>query len=258
MYQNTDQQDLPQGGNSAFLRRAYNQGMTDANEKLLLKQPQDLSTHFENIKLEMRAQGAADRVRIFAGENSTKFQHWLSDMNRLRTQLSADDTRSRVLALQTLTGHAADYCIRLIENEPEISWKDLRDKLSDRYNDLADIQYARQMLRRITQLSGESVQNYFEKMIKAAKSAYGNEDMNERLIQQELTEIFIDGLNDDYLVRRLIKLKPNTVEKALQLAADEQQTQKSFDLRRGTGATTEQEPMEVNICTAPFVESFQD
>ena len=117
---------------------------------------------------------------------------------------------------------------------------------------MADLQYARQKLRRMVQTRGESVQNYYERIMTVAASAFGLAERKDRHVQQQLIEYFVDGLRDDNMVRKLIRQKPETLERALEMATNEQQTNKSFDLRRGQ-AKDAPTPMEVGV-----VEHFKD
>ena len=204
-----------------------------------------IRTEFKNLCLEIRAQGVSQHIRQFNGENSEKFHQWIEDMERTIIQLRSNDARSCALALQTLTGPAAQYATRLVKADEGISWKDLKKKLSNRFSDLADLAYSRQKLRRITQARGESVQNFYERLMTAAKIAYEEEKLSNDYIQEQLVEYFVDGLQEDAIVKRLLRLRPEKLDDALKIATEEQQTQKAFDLRRGntdTGPT----PMEVN------------
>ena len=98
---------------------------------------------------------------------------------------------------------------------------------------MADLAFARQKLRRMMQAKGESVQNYHERLMINAAHAYGEEQLNESFVQLQLVEIFVDGLADDHMVRRLIRLRPSTLATALKQATSELQATKAFDLRRG-------------------------
>ena len=202
----------------------------------------------EDIMLELRMQGCSTHIRSFGGESSEKFQSWLQDIERNLALVGHDDARARALVLQTLTGPAADFATREIKQNPDITWAELKALLDARYNDMADLAYARQKLRRMAQSKRESVQNYYERLMIHAAHAFGDEQMKESFVQLQLVEIFVDGLSDDHMVRRLIRLKPNTLADALRLATSEQQAKKAFDLRRGLRPG--EEDMEVNAVTS--------
>ena len=228
------------------LQQAYNQGFTDAEGKMNNLQLDTIKNSFDALTLEIRAQGSSNSVRSYDGEGTQRFNEWTADMNRLRAQLSADDTRTRVLVLQTLSSGAAEFATRIIQENPNISWKELHKTLSDRFNEYSDQQYARQTLKRISQRKSESIQTYFERLLMAAKNAWLGEDLKDKYIQQQLAEIFTDGLKDDHVARKLIRTRPKTMDEALKTASEEVQNHKSFDLRRG-GSKQHIEPMDVDV-----------
>ena len=116
---------------------------------------------------------------------------------------------------------------------------------------MSDLTLARQKLRRLVQGKSESVQNFYERLLTIAKSAYDEANMKEDYLQQQLVEHFLDGLADDGMVRRLIRLKPTTLDKALEHATAEQQAQKAFNIRRGHATESEHTPMEVDVVSTP-------
>ena len=233
------------------VKQAYTNGYAKRQQEDFVKDEElknRVAKGMQDIMLELRMQGCSNHVRAFGGESSEKFQSWLQDVERNLALVGHDDARARALVLQTLTGPAADFATREIKQNPEISWTDLKNKLDARYNDMADLAFARQKLRRLTQARGESVQNYHERLMINAAHAFGEEQLNESFVQLQLVEIFIDGLTDDHMVRRLIRLRPSTLAVALKQATSEQQATKAFDLRRGLRPG--EEPMEVNAVTS--------
>ena len=229
-----------------LLQDAYNQGYRAHAALAENRHGVKVLEAMEKLQMELRAQGTTQHLRGFDGEGSEKFQTWLQDVERTLTQLGGDDARARALVLQTLTGPAADFATREIKKDDKITWKALKQKLIDRYSDLADMSYARQKLRRMVQAKSESVQNYYERILTTAKNAYGEDKLGDEHLQLQLVEHFIDGLTDDIMVKRLIRLKPKTLDLALEKATAEQQTQKVFNLRRGY-TNTDHTPMEVDL-----------
>ncbi len=199
-----------------------------------------LTNHLERLETELRAQSIIRRIRNFNGEGHQKFLDWIRDMERARLSLGANDARMLRLALDTLGGPAVEYCYRLIDNNVVDTWDELKNNLKERYSDLSDVQFAKQTLRRMTQRKDESVQNFSERLYTAAREAYPDHDLDDEIIQASLVEIFADGLYEPRMARKLYRDRPDTLTRALELAIVEQQTQRTYDLRRG------EEPMEVN------------
>lgn len=208
------------------------------------------SHHFRELQMEMRAQGVYSQIRTFSGEGNKQFSEWVRDLERARVTLNATNERMRILALQSLSGPAAEYCSRILRDQPEVTWEVLKESLKTRYSDMSDMLYARQTLRKLKQGKGESVQNFYDRLISLAEEAFDADDIGDDVIQQQIIEIFVDGLTSDPMARKLIRSKPNTLENALKLATEEQQATRSFALRRGTGRSVE--PMEVdNLDSSP-------
>ena len=204
----------------------------------------------EDIRMELKMQGCTSNIRPFGGESSEKFQMWLNDLERTLTQLGNNDESARALVLQTLKGPAADFVTREIRNKKDITWLELRKKLDERYNDMADMAYFKQKLKRMVQGKSESVQNFYERLMTTAKIAYGEKDMQDKYIQAELIETYVDGILDDSLAKRLIRMKFTSLDDALKAATQEQQAQKAFILRRGHAVNNDDDdgpsPMEVD------------
>ena len=256
----------------AKLQDAYNRGYAqrDADEKPMAqqklqdayldgynkrKQEDDSTQHvvqdeFAQLRLELRSQGAAQHIRTFSGENSDKYHDWLRDMEKTITLLGNDDARARILVLQSLSGPASDFVVREIAKNNDITWKKLKEKLDGRYNDMSDIAYAKQKLRKLVQGRSESVQNFCERLMTTAKSAYNEDKLRNEFVQQQLVEYFTDGLLEDNAVKRIVRKKPATLEEALGIATEEQQVQRSFELRRGQDPSAEHTPMEVDAISS--------
>ena len=216
-----------------------------------------LGKEFHKLCLELRAQGAAQHIRTFEGEDSEKYQSWLRDMEKTLTQLGHDDARARILTLQSLSGPASDFASREITKDPHIPWKKLKEKLDNRYNDMSDIAFAKQKLRRIVQKRSESVQNFYERLLTVARSAYTEDKLKNEFVQQQLVEYFTDGILCDNTMKRLVRKKPETLDKALEFATEEQQIQRAFGLRRGQDSTTEHTPMEVDVLVSGNTENTE-
>ena len=203
---------------------------------------QMLSNALQNVVQEIRIQSLTKHVRTFHGEGTTKFTNWLQDMDQVST--TCDSERMCVLATLTLGGTAGILVSRMIKEDATISWETLRKKLRERYGD-DDIRWALEKLRHMKQKKGEAVQNFAERLRAAGRDAFQNPVSEEA--QKEMVDIFQRGLQDDQLVRRLIRKRFNKFDEAVDYAADEQRTDRTFDLHRHKDET---EPMEINLVRA--------
>jgi hypothetical protein len=193
-----------------------------------------LTEHLTRLESELRATGAHSRIGTFSGEgNGAKFTQWTKDMERVRVALTADDARMRFITLQTLSGQAAEFAAGLIKADPNITWDRLYTQLRTRYSDLADVMFARQQLRRLKQKKEESVQNFFQRIVSLADESYPGQNLASTVLQEQLIEVFVDGLLDNLIAKRLIRARPGNMAAALHLATQEQQASRTYELRRG-------------------------
>ena len=207
----------------------------------------EMAQCFKGLQLELRCQNVINGVRRFAGGSSQSFVEWSQDMERVRHILQGDDERMRVLTLHTLTGSASKYGSRLVENNPGITWCDLKKALEDRYNDQADLQFARITLQQMKQKRGQSIQTFYEDLISTAKQAFRGDNLQDNWIQNTLVGIFMEGVQDEGLAKKLIRKRPDTLDRALEIAIEEAQTEKCYELRRGRVKSERIEtPMEID------------
>ena len=200
----------------------------------------------QSLLLEWRLQGLSAQVKPFSGESAKNLRSWLRDMARIGLTLHNDDEKLKVLAVQTLKGSASDFVSRILRANPGTSWDHLRTQIVNRFSDLSDSQYALVTLRRLRQNPSESVQSYSEKLLELAEEAFNTLDLSNQYIQRQLIDIFIQGVRDDRVARKVIARQPATLDQALRLATEEQLTSRTFGLHRQNPERVET-PMEVGI-----------
>ena len=205
--------------------------------------PMDIFTHnFKSLQYEMRTQGLASQVKPFSGDVSGRtFRAWVRDMQKVGITVDNDSERMKVLAIQTLKGPASEFVSRKLRLNPAMTWEELLTSLKECYADQSDAQLAMQKLKRVKQQSSETIQNFSERIVDLAEEAFVGLNLTDALIQQQLKDIFLDGIKDDGIARELIKDRPTTLERAVKIATAGQVTNRTFELRR-----REEIPMEVD------------
>ena len=195
----------------------------------------------QNICQELRIQGLTQHIRTFSGEGSAKFAQWLNDMDQI--SITCDSERMCVLATITLNGSAGAYASRMLKENPQITWSELRRKLKERYSEMTDPYLASEKCRRLKQNRGESVQNFAEKLRTMASEAFENLSAPEA--QRFLVEVFQKGVNDDSLARNLIRKRFTNLDDALAFAESEQQADRTFQVcRHHSPPQSDVEPMD--------------
>ena len=125
----------------------------------------------------------------------------------------------------------SDYLVRFLKTNATCPWKDVLRELRARFGDIADSQHGMQVLRSSKQKPGETVQVYAERMVGLAEQAWPDESLAAPLIQRQMIEIFIDGLQDNQIARKVLRESPATVADTVKLAVDEQNLVRKFNLR---------------------------
>ena len=210
----------------------------------------NVGKQLSSLCLELKASQVINGIPKFDGSGHTKFIEWLKAMEKCKLIIGADDERMRGLTMGTLTGAAADFAIRGIQQNPDVSWEDIRSNMKSRYSDLADAQFAKQSLKNLTQNADESVQNYSERLFSGAKEAFPGQDLSQGILQNQLVDIFTNGVRDMGTAKKLTRKKPATLEAAVEIAKEEQTAARSFRLLRQFEAR-EEEDMEIGALTKP-------
>jgi len=202
---------------------------------------QILGEHFDRLQNEIRAHSLCRDTKTFSGESTTRLKMWLKDMEKFQQIINGDGQRMRVFAIKTLTGVAGDYLRRLLQQHPQAQWDQIKDAIVARFSDLADQNYALKRLRQIRQNTGESVQVYGERVLSLAEDAYPGQPVNQPALQREMIDIFVSGLADDGIVKKLLRNRPVDVYAAIESAMVEQGVNRVFKAQR-----RKEEPMEVD------------
>lgn len=80
--------------------------------------------------------------------------------------------------------------------------------VKNRFAEIADPKHALAVMRRTSQYSNKSVQLFAERLLQIVEDAYSKKRLKDPLIQQQLVDIFCDGLTFDYLRRKILRENP--------------------------------------------------
>ena len=202
-----------------------------------------LTGSFDKVTQEIRASSMGRSIRTFSGQGIQKLHDFLKDVERITLAVNASDEQVRALTLQSVTGVASTFLLKYLTDHKDANWDSIKKAIKERFSDLADEQVAAQKLRTLHQNKEESVQTFAERVEDVASDAYPTAVTTDKFFQQTLVQIFKDGLREDGIVRKLIKERPETLEKAVSSATVAQQNTRAFALRRGR----QEEDMEVDM-----------
>jgi len=203
-----------------------------------------LAAGFTIVQRELRVQGLTAKVALFSGESSKRYLEWVREVDKVRLAADLDLDTIKAVALQTTKGVASDYLTRLLQAQGDITWNEMKEALSQRFSDVTDTYVAMRKLRTLKQHKGDSPSTFAEYIKNMAEQAYPLQDMNDPIMQRQLVDIFVDGLQSDAVVRRLLRERPDTLDAALNSASREAANLRLYDMRRKGD-----EPMEVDVLT---------
>lgn len=95
-------------------------------------------------------------------------------------------------------------------------------------------------LKRVKQSQNESVVLYGERVRGLGEEAFPGEDNEAELIQRQLIDFFIDGINKGHIAKKVIRDDPKTLKEAIDSAVKEQSMQQKIAAR-----VSRHEPMEI-------------
>ena len=184
-----------------------------------------------------------------------KFKQWIKEIEKYALLSGKQNHEIPNLAYMTCKGSVGDFIKRYFD-ETEISegipsWNDLKKLLRDRFADVIDSQHAIAIMRRTRQFDNECVQIYAERLLQIAEDAFDPDRMTDQLVQQQLVDIFCDGLSYDYLRLKILRENPKTLEAAIELAMIEQNLRKRLHLRNKNTIRSDEPMHEARLDTTP-------
>ncbi len=200
------------------------------------------------VMMEIRALGLVSKIKTFAGlpekNVSEKFRAWLKDMNRVCRALNASPDRVRATALSSLSGAAAEHLSRFLTSNPQAGWPQIRATLAAKYLEESDMQMAQRNLHALKQQQNELVEDFCDKIEQYAEDAYPGHNLNDPIVQVTMVQVFIDGVRDDAMMKKLLRDRPATLDAARRIAVQEQRATRAFNITR-----RREEPMDVDVTT---------
>ena len=202
--------------------------------------PEILAANFRSLQLELRAGHLGSKITDFSGDSSRRFNAWLRDIETMGLAVEATDSTMRSLAVQSVKGQAAEFIGRLFSESPNISWEELKARMTAQFSDEGDREIALQRLRKLKQNKGEAIQSFGERIRRTAIDAYPGQNLQNPIISEVLVNTLIEGVCNDRIAHKLIRSHPESFDSAMGIAIREQQTYRLFELRR------KEEDMEVD------------
>lgn len=143
----------------------------------------------------------------------------------------------KTFALQTAQAPVSEFLVRFYQGQPTCTWDMTVTELRNRFGEIIDSQHALQVLRATKQTAKETAQVYAERLLVVAEQAWPGSDLKDSLIERQMIDVFIDGLTDNQVARKVIRGSSVTFNAAVQAAVLEQNMTRRFELRKRGGQT---------------------
>ena len=120
------------------------------------------------------------------------------------------------------------------------TWAQMKEDFKAFYANLWDPELLEEKLSSFSQNAGsENVQGFYDRIKRTATDVYGPE-LNNPLVQKQLVKIYKNGLSDKRIRNKLYRAQPQTIERALEIAMEENKILRHID------QNDQPEPMEID------------
>ena len=152
-----------------------------------------------------------------------------------RRKINARRRSSQLVVL--LDSTYIDY----LTNNPRLTWDDLKVSLEEYYGVVSNPNARLAELAKIRQGGMEGIQEYIQRVVRLAKSAYAGIDRRNKVVSKQVLGFFIEGLREREIKKSVMKDEPQTLEAAYQKALSEWK----WKIRLDEVSEYEDKPMEV-------------
>lgn len=149
-------------------------------------------------------------INPFDGENVKDYKKWVKAIEKWKLLHDANDAATKRVAFLTSQGPVSDYIQRFLTRNPDSSWETMKAELKVRFADVVDGAQAFSLLKKLKQ-GNQSVAIYGERCQSVAEDAFRGITGGLDSVQKQITNCFIEGLNDDQLKIRLYREAPDTL-----------------------------------------------
>ena len=164
---------------------------------------QQIAGQLQGIVSSMLTQGALLTVSEFTGTED--ITSWLVELDKAKAIHGLADSNTNQLAWSRSRGPASAHIGRILSERPQITWGELKTDLEREYGSTVDAQQAFSVIKNLRQRKNESISNYSERLMGMADKVYGTawKDRENKLVNDQLASIFLDGLTSFELKTRL-------------------------------------------------------
>ena len=117
----------------------------------------------------------------------------------------------------------ANFLSRYTADHDDATWQEIKDELTNLFGDVVDASHALAQMQNLKQKEGESVSLFAERILeKKTSDVFQRQDLqDEPLISRQLIDVYIEGLTDANVTRRIMRNDPADFTAAVNIAVAE-------------------------------------
>ena len=207
-----------------------------------VQQDDRLGNTLERLGMQLTTQAISASQQLSFSGKARDLLPFLADVEKhvfLATGKKNDeDLRRAVYQFTHLT--VSDFITEIVEDQPNITWANLKERLIDRFGERLDPQTLLIRLRNYAQRPGQSIAVFAELIRKKAVEIYSDE-INTQIAQRELVSILAKGLKNKTISKKILLEHPSNYRLAVETAIDTEEKE-----QRLSAHGLRHEPMEVS------------
>ena len=193
-------------------------------QQIIPPAPPDLPTEAlsRSIKCGFEKLGELELVKtvpIFSGDSSADFLPWTQAIHRVITCFPNSGIDFRNLAYFRSSGAVRKFIQHFLANNSTSG--DFSGALLARFGPCVDKGLALSKLIAIKQHTGERLELFADRLQLTANDAFGKIESNLAVIQQQLANLFINGINDSRIKTHVVRNDPKDLKSAVDFATQE-------------------------------------
>ena len=186
---------------------------------------QMLGSALEGIKNEIGFHAGANNIPVWYGDKNG-CEDFIRCVDMCHTMTGSDLQTVRAAASRS-KGMVAEVLKTYMKDTPQlqISWATAKKALEQQFGPPSDSESCLQILRNTKQESHQNIAHFAQLLAIRAPRAWPDADMTSEPYQKQVVEIFLRGLQNDHIRRKLIIKNPATLKDARDAAISEETVQ---------------------------------
>ncbi len=194
----------------------------------LAQQMNKLGISVENASASSRSVTFGSQIEKFDGSRPEKLREWLRSVEKFA---SLSNTAPLDMAYMASKDHVSTFLGKY--KEVNKGWTACKEELKAWFGQVVDKHHAQQLLTRCRQ-GRLNVQMYSQKLEELAQDVWSQSELQSTVAQRQLLNIFIEGLTNPAIRKKLMRSRAASFHEAVKLATEEQNLEIRFNLREGS------------------------